>query len=223
MTSLTAPLETAKQIARQNRIKGEEEFEKFKIENNIAEDEEITSRKCQRLLKVGQSYFKTYYGLTFISMLPQDTQNHLHEEAKRLQRELEDIGLGANFLFVPPSSYHITFAGVIERIAPGVMQEEVDYYFFKATQGLSNCDIEDLPYRAIEHLRDCLIQLKTNPGKHTKTVDRVHPQSFPFRTILNGVFVGGGEELLYYPFPSKKELNSIHYEWWRSASIMGDS
>jgi hypothetical protein len=84
-------------------------------------------------------------------------------------------------------------------------------------------DIEDLPYRAIEHLRDCLIQLQTNPGKHTKTVDRVHPQSFPFRTILNGVFVGGREELLYYPFPSRKELNSTHYEWWRSASIMGDN
>jgi hypothetical protein len=84
-------------------------------------------------------------------------------------------------------------------------------------------DIEDLPYRAIEHLRDCLLQLKANPEKHTKTVDRVHPQSFPFRTILNGIFVGGGQDLLYYAFPSKKELNSTHYEWWRSASIMGDN
>jgi hypothetical protein len=84
-------------------------------------------------------------------------------------------------------------------------------------------DILDLPYRAIGHLRDCLIQLKTSPGKQTKTVDRVHPQSFPFRTILNGIFVGGGKELLFYPFPSKKELNSTYYEWWRSASIMGDN
>jgi hypothetical protein len=83
-------------------------------------------------------------------------------------------------------------------------------------------DIKDLPYRAIGHLRDCLVQLIKNPGKHTKTVDRVHPQSFPFRTILNGVFLGGGEGLLYYPFPSEKELNSLHHEWWRSASLMGD-
>jgi hypothetical protein len=86
-----------------------------------------------------------------------------------------------------------------------------------------NGAIKDLPYRAIEHLRDCLIQLKENPGKHTKTVDRIHPQSFPFRTILNGLFVGGGEEMLYYPFPSEKELESRYYEWWRSASIMGES
>jgi hypothetical protein len=84
-------------------------------------------------------------------------------------------------------------------------------------------DIKDLPYRAIEHLRDCLMQLLQNSEKHTKTVDRLHPQSFPFRTILNGVFLGEGEQLLYYPFPSEKELNSIHYEWWRSASIMGDN
>ena len=86
-----------------------------------------------------------------------------------------------------------------------------------------NGDIKDLPYRAIEHLRDCLMQLEQNSAKHTKTVDRLHPQSFPFRTILNGVFVGGGEQVLYYPFPSEKELNSVHYEWWRSASIMGDN
>jgi hypothetical protein len=80
----------------------------------------------------------------------------------------------------------------------------------------------DLPYRAINHLRDCLIELRENPGKGTKTVDRIHPQAFPYQTVASGVYVGGGQELLFYPFPAVEELQSSYYEWWRSASIMSD-
>ena len=82
--------------------------------------------------------------------------------------------------------------------------------------------VRDLPYEAIEHLRDCLIQLRDNPKKHTKTVDRLHAQAFPYRTVRNGVFLGSADALVYYPFPSDEELQTTYYEWWRSASIMGD-
>jgi hypothetical protein len=82
--------------------------------------------------------------------------------------------------------------------------------------------IHDLPYHAIEHLRDCLIELKGSPGKGTKTVDRNHPQSFPFRSVDSGVYVGDARELAFYPFPTPQELQTRHYEWWRSASLMGD-
>jgi len=82
--------------------------------------------------------------------------------------------------------------------------------------------IHDLPYHAIEHLRDCLVQLKRNPGKGTKTVDRNHPQSFPYRSVETGVYVGDARELAFYPFPSLQDLQTKYYEWWRSASMMGD-
>jgi hypothetical protein len=82
--------------------------------------------------------------------------------------------------------------------------------------------IRDLPYHAIEHLRDCLIELKNNPEKHTKIVDRIHPQSFPYRSVDTGFYLGGRDELLFYPFPAQEDLQSKYYEWWRSASIMGD-
>jgi hypothetical protein len=80
----------------------------------------------------------------------------------------------------------------------------------------------DLPYYAIEHLRDCLAQLKGNPDKHTKIVDRTHPQFFPYRTIDTGFYVGDGRELLHFSFPSEEALQTAYYDWWRSASIMGD-
>jgi len=80
----------------------------------------------------------------------------------------------------------------------------------------------DLPYHAINHLRDCLVELRDNPGKGTKTVDRIHPQAFPYQTVAGGVYLGSSEKLLFYPFPSVEQLQSTYYEWWRSASIMSD-
>jgi hypothetical protein len=80
----------------------------------------------------------------------------------------------------------------------------------------------NLPYQAVAHLRDCLVQLRDNPGKQTKTVDRTHPQSFAYQTVDTGVYLGDQEEMRVYPFPSAQELQSTHYEWWRSASIMSD-
>jgi hypothetical protein len=85
-----------------------------------------------------------------------------------------------------------------------------------------NGGANDLPYRAINHLRDCLVELRDNPGKGTKTVDRIHPQAFPYQTVASGVYLGSGEDLLFYPFPSVEQLQSTYYEWWRSASIMSD-
>jgi hypothetical protein len=98
----------------------------------------------------------------------------------------------------------------------------VDLRLGELSSDPEKASIHDLPYHAIEHLRDCLIELKRKPGKGTKTVDRNHPQSFPFRSVETGVYVGDAQELLFYPFPSMQDLQTRYYEWWRSASMMGD-
>lgn len=78
--------------------------------------------------------------------------------------------------------------------------------------------VGDLPYANIEHLRQCLVDLSTKTV-HTKMVDRIHPASFPYRMIKNGIFVGNREQLLYFPLPSREELRARHYRWWRSANM----
>lgn len=78
--------------------------------------------------------------------------------------------------------------------------------------------VGDLPYANIEHLRDCLVDLKKKTV-HTKMVDRLHPASFPYRTIKSGLFVGNTEGLLFFPMPSSEELREKHYRWWRSANM----
>ncbi|MQY76747.1 MAG: hypothetical protein GH155_03875 [Spirochaeta sp.] len=54
-------------------------------------------------------------------------------------------------------------------------------------------------------------------------VNRLHSKYFPYRVIENGIFLGSKDEILFYPFPARQELETKYYEWWHSASIMGDA
>jgi hypothetical protein len=78
--------------------------------------------------------------------------------------------------------------------------------------------VRDLPYSDIDHLRQCLVDLRTK-NVHTKMVNRVQPASFPYRTVKSGVFVGNADQLVYFPMPSQEELRAEHYRWWRSANM----
>lgn len=78
----------------------------------------------------------------------------------------------------------------------------------------------NLPYANIDHLRDCLIQLKKNPRKMTKTVVRNVHSNIPYRTCENGFFIGSGNSFLYYRYPEAEELNEKYHVWWRSATTV---
>lgn len=78
--------------------------------------------------------------------------------------------------------------------------------------------VGDLPYANIDHLRQCLVDLRTKTV-NTKMVDRVSPAAFPYRTLKTGFFVGNIEKLLFFPLPSQEELRAKHYRWWRSADM----
>jgi len=80
-------------------------------------------------------------------------------------------------------------------------------------------DVGDLPYPHIDHLRDCLMQLRAQPDKHTKTVDRIQLQVCQYQAIQTGFFIGDQEGVTYYPFPSAEELEREHHDWWRSANV----
>jgi len=75
-----------------------------------------------------------------------------------------------------------------------------------------------LPYANIDHLRQCLVDLRTMTV-HAKMVGRVSSASFPYRTLRMGLFVGNRERLMCFPGPSQEELRSCHCRWWRSADM----
>jgi hypothetical protein len=74
---------------------------------------------------------------------------------------------------------------------------------------------EHLPYSNIGHLRDCLEILRGEYDKHMKTVQRIFSGTLLYRTIATGFYVGAKDEIVYYPYPSMKELEDINYEFFR--------
>jgi len=82
-------------------------------------------------------------------------------------------------------------------------------------------EADDLPYSNIYHLRDCLSGLLQNTSKFTKTVVRFFKGDIAYRTCKNGFFIGEANNVIYYPFPSKEELDRDHFTWWKSAQTQG--
>lgn len=74
---------------------------------------------------------------------------------------------------------------------------------------------EHLPYPNLGHMRDCLEILKGEYEKHMKTVQRIFSGTLLYRTIDTGFYVGAKEDIVFYPYPSIKELENINYEFFR--------
>lgn len=81
--------------------------------------------------------------------------------------------------------------------------------------------VDNLPYANIEHLRDCLVGALEHPERPTKTVVRCSGGALLYRTIEGGFFVGDQQQFRFYRFPSREELETVHYVWWRSAMTVG--
>ena len=57
-------------------------------------------------------------------------------------------------------------------------------------------------------------------SKVTKNVSRRLLGSLNYRTVRSGFFVGDQEGMAYYPMPTTAQLESVHYDWWRSAQAI---
>ena len=75
----------------------------------------------------------------------------------------------------------------------------------------------DLPYYNIEHIRQCLAEVE---AKRIKTVDRVAQQTILYRSVKSGsgFFLGDQRQVVYYPYPSRDELEGKYNVWWRCAN-----
>jgi len=72
-----------------------------------------------------------------------------------------------------------------------------------------------LPYPNVEHLRNCLCELRPAGEKETKTVDRIGRRCLIYRSVESGFYVGDHEQVVCYPYPTREELESKYYQWWR--------
>jgi hypothetical protein len=71
----------------------------------------------------------------------------------------------------------------------------------------------------IEHLKECILAIKKQPGKPNKNVER-SMLSFAYNIIDGGVYIGDQTRFVSYPMPSKDTIRQHHYDWGRSAMIL---
>ena len=71
---------------------------------------------------------------------------------------------------------------------------------------------ENNPARLYEYLQE----LKDNPSKKTKTISlSTTLMAASYSLIRHGFWFAAGTDLLFYPMPSRQEMESRHYDWWR--------
>lgn len=75
-----------------------------------------------------------------------------------------------------------------------------------------------LPYKDLNHLRECLTSLSYRQDKMTKIVHRDLNRDLIYPVIDTGLFVGDQKDFLYYPFPGEDDLEGRHHLWWSSAT-----
>lgn len=76
----------------------------------------------------------------------------------------------------------------------------------------------NLPYKDLNHLRECLTALRYRTDKMTKIVHRDLQKDLIYPVVESGFFVGDQKDFRYYPFPSEDDLQGQHHLWWSSAT-----
>jgi len=75
---------------------------------------------------------------------------------------------------------------------------------------------ENLPYPNIGHLRDCLEIIRGEYEKQMKTVNRIFTGELLYRTIASGFYVGTKDDMIFYPYPTMKDLEKVNYDFFRA-------
>ncbi len=73
--------------------------------------------------------------------------------------------------------------------------------------------------RNLDHLRECIHDVLSNPAKPNKNVER-SMDSFSYQIINHAVYVAAGDKLVSFPMPSLDELRQHHFFWARSAMVI---
>jgi len=116
----------------------------------------------------------------------------------------------------------LTPGDFLKRLTDGSTSIALPKLFFAKLQlgdlafGYDKGTVDYLPFTNVRQLRDCLEVLDDKYVKQMKTVQRFFSGSLLYRTIAEGFFVGSKNEIIYYKFPTMKELEEQNYAFFKS-------
>jgi len=71
----------------------------------------------------------------------------------------------------------------------------------------------------LQHLINCIENLRAGKGKLLKVVDRSYANRFGYQAIKDGIYVADQDGIVMYRMPSEEALKKDWYDWGRSAMI----
>jgi hypothetical protein len=87
--------------------------------------------------------------------------------------------------------------------------------FFERNRNRENM-YSPIPENNPARLYEYLVELKSHPDKRTKTISLSTTLiEASYGLIRHGFWFASGEELLFFPMPSRHELENKHYDWWK--------
>ncbi|MGE5400276.1 MAG: hypothetical protein ACM3S2_07720 [Ignavibacteriales bacterium] len=102
--------------------------------------------------------------------------------------------------------------------APKICFTQIDFNldeFFRSNKNkdIITIDLPDVnPYR----FYDCIMELKNNPDKLTKTISLGSMlKDISFKFLRHGFWFVAGEEMRFFPMPSMTDLENKYYYWWK--------
>lgn len=79
----------------------------------------------------------------------------------------------------------------------------------------------NLPYRRLEHLRDCLQSLQQTEGKPAKVLNRDFQIDDLYFNLKSGFYLSGNGSTLFFEMPEEEVLSAEHNAWRKSARATG--
>lgn len=100
---------------------------------------------------------------------------------------------------------------------PAIIFNDVKHIDFEEKEKTGN--IGSMFERDLDHLIDCIDEVKSHEDKITKTIDRSFDSKFTYQIVDTGFYIAKGKDILFYPMPSGENLKELDYDWGKSANI----
>lgn len=102
--------------------------------------------------------------------------------------------------------------------APKICFTQIDFdidHFFEVNKNKDIFHI-DLPNVNPYRFYDCIMELKENPDKLTKTISLGSLlREISYKFLRHGFWFADDDELKFFPMPSINELENEYYYWWK--------
>lgn len=125
--------------------------------------------------------------------------------------------------FVACNLEHIEFGRYITREtkskgAPKICFTQIDFDLDKFLEIHKNKDIFNIELPNVNPYRfyDCIMELKNNPGKRTKTISLGGILGdISYKLLRHGFWFIDGDETKFFPMPCVADLEDKYYYWWK--------